>query len=359
MSRRCIQRQLVDCVLRRRPSRRLRFRHSCQYQCSVAVRFLDGNGRLLQRADRQCPTLRSRLDAGSNPDGRDYTGGRGDGSAGHRTANGAHELSANAVSPIQINLTWTAATDNVAATGYLIGRCQGLGCNNFSEIDRNEDPDGLLLATDDGTNFVSLQLLHSQARNPSCVESMTRVGGTFEPAIDGIPGDLLDASNGGLVQAVDAEGGDLVEGRATTLESIVRRSGVGAEGLTASLASVSTTPSPFCPVEAVTDDSSGAAAFPASGQFLFAQLRLFIAPGPVDSGAGRPGSEPQILAGTGVTIESPTVDVGRTTPRPFWLILHETGLVLDPPRTVCYQDMILIGNSFSGFCPRLERRWQG
>jgi hypothetical protein len=114
-----------------------------------------------------------------------------------------------------------------------------------------------LLATDDGTNLVSLQLLHSQARDPSCVESMTRVAGPFEPAIDGIPGDLLDASNGGLVQAFDAEGGDLVEGRATMLESMVRRPGVGAEGLTASLASVSTTPSPFRPVEAVTQDSSG------------------------------------------------------------------------------------------------------
>jgi hypothetical protein len=86
---------------------------------------------------------------------------------------------------------------------------------------------------------------------------MTRVGGPFEPAIDGIPGDLLDASNGGLVQAFDAEGGDLVEGRATMLESMVRRPGVGAEGLTASLASVSTTPSAFRSVEAVTHDPSG------------------------------------------------------------------------------------------------------
>ena len=79
----------------------------------------------------------------------------------------------------------------------------------------------------------------------------------MEPAIDGIAGDLLDTSDRRLVQAFDAEGGDLIEGRATMLQSIVRRPGVGAEGLTASLATVATTPSPFPPVEAVTDDSCG------------------------------------------------------------------------------------------------------
>ena len=36
--------------------------------------------------------------------------------------------------PGQINLTWTAATDNVAVTGYRIERCPGTGCTNFAEI---------------------------------------------------------------------------------------------------------------------------------------------------------------------------------------------------------------------------------
>ena len=34
----------------------------------------------------------------------------------------------------QINLTWTASTDNVAVTGYRIERCQGAGCSSFAEI---------------------------------------------------------------------------------------------------------------------------------------------------------------------------------------------------------------------------------
>src|SRR5439155_22644596 len=34
----------------------------------------------------------------------------------------------------QINLTWAAATDNVAVTGYLLERCQGVGCSTFAQI---------------------------------------------------------------------------------------------------------------------------------------------------------------------------------------------------------------------------------
>src|SRR5713101_3294515 len=43
-------------------------------------------------------------------------------------------LSATAVSSSQINLTWTASTDNVAVTGYLIERCSGFGCSNFTQV---------------------------------------------------------------------------------------------------------------------------------------------------------------------------------------------------------------------------------
>jgi len=43
-------------------------------------------------------------------------------------------LSATAVSTSQINLTWTASTDNVGVTGYRVERCQGAGCANFLQI---------------------------------------------------------------------------------------------------------------------------------------------------------------------------------------------------------------------------------
>jgi chitodextrinase len=43
-------------------------------------------------------------------------------------------LTATAASSSQINLTWTASTDNVGVTGYRVERCQGAGCSNFAQI---------------------------------------------------------------------------------------------------------------------------------------------------------------------------------------------------------------------------------
>jgi hypothetical protein len=51
-------------------------------------------------------------------------------------------LTANAVSSSQINLAWTASTDNAGVTGYKVERCQGAGCSNFAQI-----------ATPTGTTF--------------------------------------------------------------------------------------------------------------------------------------------------------------------------------------------------------------
>jgi RHS repeat-associated protein len=43
-------------------------------------------------------------------------------------------LNATAAGTTQINLSWTASTDNVGVTGYLLERCQGAGCSNFAQI---------------------------------------------------------------------------------------------------------------------------------------------------------------------------------------------------------------------------------
>jgi fibronectin type 3 domain-containing protein len=43
-------------------------------------------------------------------------------------------LAANPPSPTQVDLAWTASTDNVGVTGYRLERCQGAGCTNFAEI---------------------------------------------------------------------------------------------------------------------------------------------------------------------------------------------------------------------------------
>jgi chitodextrinase len=43
-------------------------------------------------------------------------------------------LSATAISTSQINLNWTASTDNVGVTGYRVERCQGAGCTSFAQV---------------------------------------------------------------------------------------------------------------------------------------------------------------------------------------------------------------------------------
>lgn len=43
-------------------------------------------------------------------------------------------LAASPISSSQINLSWTASTDNVGVTGYRVERCQGSGCSNFAQI---------------------------------------------------------------------------------------------------------------------------------------------------------------------------------------------------------------------------------
>ncbi|MGH6936281.1 MAG: discoidin domain-containing protein, partial [Methylocella sp.] len=47
-----------------------------------------------------------------------------------------------------INLSWTASTDNVGVTGYLVERCQGAGCTSFAQI-----------ATSPGTIYADTGLL--------------------------------------------------------------------------------------------------------------------------------------------------------------------------------------------------------
>ena len=43
-------------------------------------------------------------------------------------------LTATAASSSQINLAWTAATDDVGVTGYRVERCQGAGCTSFAQV---------------------------------------------------------------------------------------------------------------------------------------------------------------------------------------------------------------------------------
>jgi len=43
-------------------------------------------------------------------------------------------LAATAAGSSQINLSWTASTDNIGVTGYRVERCQGAGCSSFAQV---------------------------------------------------------------------------------------------------------------------------------------------------------------------------------------------------------------------------------
>jgi chitodextrinase len=59
-------------------------------------------------------------------------GGGGGGDTTSPTA--PSNLAATAAGMSQINLSWTASTDNVGVTGYRVERCQGGSCSNFAQI---------------------------------------------------------------------------------------------------------------------------------------------------------------------------------------------------------------------------------
>jgi len=121
-----------------------------------------------------------------------------------------------------------------------------------------EDPDRVFLAADDPDrpNLVSLKLHDGECSYFSIVEPTRKSGSLFQPAIDGIPGYPLYSGDSRLVQALDAECDNFVERRATVLESMVRRTSVRAECLSATSAQISTTLSRASLVEAVANDVS-------------------------------------------------------------------------------------------------------
>src|SRR5207249_11898427 len=53
----------------------------------------------------------------------------------------------------QINLTWTASTDNVAVTRYTIEACQAVGCSTFAQIGTSTAASYSHTGLSDGTSY--------------------------------------------------------------------------------------------------------------------------------------------------------------------------------------------------------------
>ena len=132
-------------------------------------------------------------------------------------------LAGTAVSTSQINLSWTASTDNVGVTGYRVERCQGQNCTNFAQI-----------GTPTGTTFGDSGLAANTyyryrvraadaAGNLSAYSSIVRVRtlapDTTAPSVPtNVVASAIEPESGGrVVVGVDGQrGGDGVSGGAVS-----------------------------------------------------------------------------------------------------------------------------------------------
>ena len=121
-------------------------------------------------------------------------------------------------------------------------------------VERGKDPDGMVLVSENGANFISLELRHLEASDFSVAEPTTRLGGLLEPAVDGVPCESFHSGDGRLAETLDAESGDFVEGRAPVLETVIGGPSGGAESPAAGRASVTTSSTVSRLGEPVSDD---------------------------------------------------------------------------------------------------------
>jgi len=95
-------------------------------------------------------------------------------------------LSATASSSSQIQLTWTASSDNVGVTSYAIERCQGAGCTGFTEITTVTAPQ--VTFSDAGLASGASYSYRVRARDAAQNQSQySNTGSTITPAPDTEP----------------------------------------------------------------------------------------------------------------------------------------------------------------------------
>jgi len=86
------------------------------------------------------------------------------------------------------------------------------------------------------------------------VEPTTRVSCLFEPASDGVPGNLLNSGNRGFVHTLDAESSDFIEGSSAMLEAVIDCAPILAESPATAFTAEPLTFSPASRVETGTND---------------------------------------------------------------------------------------------------------
>jgi chitodextrinase len=84
-------------------------------------------------------------------------------------------LSGTASGSNQVNLTWTASTDNVGVTGYLAERCQGNGCSSFAQIGTSATTTYTDTGVSGGTAYRYRVRARDAAGNLSSYSNITKV----------------------------------------------------------------------------------------------------------------------------------------------------------------------------------------
>ena len=143
------------------------------------------------------------------------------------------------------------------------------------DVDRRENPDGIPLAPCDRADLVSLEFCCFELRDRLGIELSTTRCRSLKPAINRVPRDSLHPRYGRLAHALNAQGRDLVEGRATMLETIVGRAACRAERGSAAVATVSTTLSRLRFVKAVADNIAGTHFSPRPPQHRIVQFNIY------------------------------------------------------------------------------------
>ena len=112
----------------------------------------------------------------------------------------------------------------------------------------------MILAADQRADLIRLQLADLNPDDNLMIEATGRTRGFFQTAIHGIPGNLLDASDGRLVHTLDAHSGDFIESGSAMLEPVIDSATVPAKGPAATLASEATTFTPSGLVKSISND---------------------------------------------------------------------------------------------------------
>src|SRR5262249_47137686 len=89
---------------------------------------------------------------------------------------------------------------------------------------------------DDRSDLVGLKFRSREILDFSIIEPTTPAGCSFQPAMNRIPGDSFDSSDGGLVEAFHAESRHFIKSGATVLRPTIRCPARRAECLATRLA---------------------------------------------------------------------------------------------------------------------------